>query len=135
MSNMFLPYVKGSLLYMIFFGTVGAIMPFLPLIWVSKGLSEHEVGIVGAIRPIANFLAAPSLCAIADRHNARRQMVLLAVVLWGVSCSSVVLASNFASVAAVEIASATSSCPISSLIDASILQKFGGERQIMTEPQ
>ncbi|CAN0074674.1 unnamed protein product, partial [Ectocarpus sp. 6 AP-2014] len=46
----------------------------MPLIWRSKGLSEHQVGILGAIRPVASFFVTPVMCAFADRHSIHQQV-------------------------------------------------------------
>ncbi|CAN0345931.1 unnamed protein product, partial [Discosporangium mesarthrocarpum] len=75
-------YVKGSALYLLLYGSMGSIMPFLSLVWIGKGLSKHEVGVVGAITRIVTFVATPQLCAIADRHNARREVRMCVERAW-----------------------------------------------------
>ncbi|CAM9600065.1 unnamed protein product, partial [Ectocarpus fasciculatus] len=92
----------------------GCVSPFLPLIWRSKGLSEHQVGILGAIRPVASFFVNPVMCAFADRHSIQQQVIYAALFLYTITRPSVLFAGTFLAVAAVEASCSFSTSPIGS---------------------
>ncbi|CAM9324048.1 unnamed protein product [Ectocarpus sp. 4 AP-2014] len=119
--------VIACVLYFFLFMAHGCVAPFMPLIWRSKGLSEHQVGILGAIRPVASFFVTPVMCAFADRHSIHQQVVYTALFLYTVTRPSVLFAGTFLAVAAVEASCSFSTSPIGSLIDSSIRHAFGGD--------
>ncbi|CAM9774867.1 unnamed protein product, partial [Ectocarpus sp. 12 AP-2014] len=120
-------HVRGCILYFFLFMAYGCVLPFMPLIWRSKGLSEHQVGLLGAINPVASFFWTPVACAFADRHNIQQQFVYVASILYAVTRPSVLLASSFLAVAAVEISVSGSESPVGSLVDAAIRHASGGD--------
>ncbi|CAN0051041.1 unnamed protein product, partial [Ectocarpus sp. 12 AP-2014] len=120
-------HVRGCVLYFFLFMAYGCVLPFMPLIWRSKGLSEHQVGLLGAINPVASFFWTPVACAFADRHNIQQQFVYVASILYAVTRPSVLLASSFLAVAAVEILVSVSESPVGSLVDAAIRHASGGD--------
>ncbi|CAM9669265.1 unnamed protein product [Pylaiella littoralis] len=119
--------VKACLLYFFLFMSYGCVAPFMPLIWRSKGLSEHQVGILGAIKPVASFFATPVLCAFADKHSIQQQLVYAALLLYAVTRPSVLFAGTFFAAAAVEASCSFSKSPLGSLIDSAIRHSFGGD--------
>lgn len=36
--------------------------------------AEHEIGLVGAIRPLVSFFIAPAVCALADKTGKQQQV-------------------------------------------------------------
>ncbi|CAB1096853.1 unnamed protein product [Ectocarpus sp. CCAP 1310/34] len=88
---------------------------------------ESIVGLLGAINPVASFFWTPVACAFADRHNIQQQVVYVASILYAVTRPSVLLASSFLAVAAVEISVSVSESPVGSLVDAAIRHASGGD--------
>lgn len=118
---------RGSILYLFLFMAYGCIGPFMPLICRSKGFSEHQVGLVGAIRPISLFFVTPVLCAFADRHGIQQQMLYAALGLFVLFRPSVLLAGGFWAVGAVEALCAVSNSPVGSLVDSAVRHSFGAD--------
>lgn len=56
-----------------------------------------------------------------------RKVVYVASILYAVTRSSVLLASSFLAVAAVEISVSVSESPVGSLVDSAIRHAFGGD--------
>eukprot|EP00903_Cladosiphon_okamuranus_P013285 g12384.t2 len=120
-------HVRGCVLYFFRFVAYGCVSPFMSLIWRSKGLSEHQIGLLGAIQPVVSFFWKPVACAFADRHNIQQQTVYVALFLHAVTQPSVLLARSFLAVAAVEISISVSKSPVSSLVDSAVRHAFGGD--------
>ncbi|CAM9838261.1 unnamed protein product [Scytosiphon promiscuus] len=121
------PHVLGSLLYFFLFMARGCITPFLPLIWQSKGLTEHQIGVVSAIRPVIKFFVTPVVCAFADRHSIQQQVLYALLVLYAATRASVLFAGSLLAVMAVEISCSIPDSPIGSLIDSAIRKSFGSD--------
>ena len=45
------------------------VAPFLSVLLAHRGLSATEVGLIAALRPLAAFVGAPLLAALADRTH------------------------------------------------------------------
>ncbi|CBJ48928.1 conserved unknown protein [Ectocarpus siliculosus] len=64
--------LPGCALYFFLFMSLGSVMPFVPVIWRSKRLSETEVGLLAAVRPIALLLAGPVICSLIGKYGVQQ---------------------------------------------------------------
>jgi hypothetical protein len=55
-----------NLLNLFFYGTLGSVMPYLPLLYRKLGVSDTRIGILGAITPAITFIVSPLWSALAD---------------------------------------------------------------------
>lgn len=78
---------RFALLFAAQFAAIGAMMPFLPAVLQSKGLSAEQVAAVLAAGSAVRLLAAPAMGRGADRlGDPRRVLVLAAAVAGGTAC-------------------------------------------------
>eukprot|EP00903_Cladosiphon_okamuranus_P011518 g10845.t1 len=117
--------LPGCVLYFFLFMSLGSILPYLPVIWGSKGLSDDEIGLLAAVRPIAIIVVGPLICAFGDKHGIQLKILYGMIVLFAITTSSVLVAGNFLTLAAVEASSAICESPILSLVDSSVRKSFG----------
>lgn len=55
-----------NLLNFLFYGTMGTVMPFLPTFYKHLGVSDVNIGVLGAISPAITFIVSPLWSAFAD---------------------------------------------------------------------
>jgi PPP family 3-phenylpropionic acid transporter len=67
------------LYYLVYFGAMGSISPFLNLFYVHNGLSGTEIGVLNTISAVSGMISAPLWGRLSD--NARRPRLVLQVTL------------------------------------------------------
>ncbi|CAN0275062.1 unnamed protein product [Scytosiphon promiscuus] len=67
-------HLTGSTLYFLVFMSFGSILPYMPLVWRSKGLSDGEIGLLGAVRQLSILFTGPLICAFADKHHLQHKV-------------------------------------------------------------
>lgn len=66
-----------NILMLLFYGTLGAVMPYLPIYYRFLGVSDAQIGILGAISPAITFLVSPLWGALADTTgNSNRTIII-----------------------------------------------------------
>ena len=83
---------RFALLFAAQFAAIGAMMPFLPAVLQSKGLSAEQVSAVLAAGSAVRLLAAPAIGRGADRVGAPRRVLVLAAAVAGCTASGYALA-------------------------------------------
>ncbi|CAM9498558.1 unnamed protein product [Ectocarpus fasciculatus] len=119
--------LPGCALYFFLFMSLGSLTPFVPVIWRSKGLSEAEVGLLGAVRPISILLAGPVICALTDKYGVQQMVLYGLMLLFAIARSTMLVAGGFWALAAVEISCSVSMSTIMSIIDAAVRNVFGSD--------
>lgn len=72
-----------SAFYFFTFGGIGAVMPFLPILFKARGLSPTEVGWIMLLAPLSGLLVPPLFGWVADAWRARLALLRTA----GVGCA------------------------------------------------
>jgi PPP family 3-phenylpropionic acid transporter len=83
---------RFALLFAAQFAAIGAMMPFLPAVLQSKGLSAEQVSAVLAAGSAVRLLAAPAIGRGADRLGDPRRVLALAAAVAGCTASGYALA-------------------------------------------
>ena len=83
---------RFALLFAAQFAAIGAMMPFLPVVLQSKGLSAGQVSVVLAAGSAVRLLAAPFIGRGADGLGDPRRVLVLAAAVAGCTASGYVLA-------------------------------------------
>ena len=79
--------VVYKVFYLIFFGAVGALFPYLAVFYKQLWLSPHQVGILIGLRPFIQMCASPLWGVLADTYNVSKWILLMSIGAW--------LASNY----------------------------------------
>ena len=114
---------RFALLFAAQFAAIGAMMPFLPAVLQSKGLSAEQVSAVLAAGSAVRLLAAPAIGRGADRLGDPRAVLVLAALVAGCTASGYALApgggpSAFAALLAVALLHSLFLAPVVPLSDA-----------------
>ncbi|CAM9257154.1 unnamed protein product, partial [Phaeothamnion confervicola] len=107
--------------YFFLFAAIGAIGPFLPLIFEHKGLSGRQIGVLSATVPLASIPCAPVLCAAADCFRARRATLLACLAIWGVLQCIVEATDTFGLLFLATLLMAVVRAPVTPLVDAACM--------------
>ncbi|CAM9521360.1 unnamed protein product, partial [Scytosiphon promiscuus] len=103
----------------------GCISPYLPVIWRSKGLSDEEIGVLGAVRQLSILFGGPFVCALIERHSLQQKALYGSILLFAITRPSVIIAGGFLMLAVAEASACVSESPIVNLIDASVSHSVG----------
>ncbi len=78
------PRLLGSVLYFLYYGAAGAILPFLTLFYKQVGMDTYRIGILAALLPLISLFAGPLWGGLADYFHLHKRllpMMLLATIL------------------------------------------------------
>lgn len=87
-----------SLSYWSYFGAIGFFFPFISLHYRNLGLSGEQIGVMGALGPLATALLAPFWGMIADLYNAHRLILRLALAPVAIVIVLLASATTFAAI-------------------------------------
>jgi MFS transporter, PPP family, 3-phenylpropionic acid transporter len=121
------PQVAGRLplvgFYLLYFGTIGITLPFLPAYLGSLALSTTEVGLLLALAPLMSLVAPPLWGHLADRTG-RLSLVLTLLVVGATLCFAPLLhARSFPALVATLAAYACFSSSITPMVDSLALNR------------
>lgn len=109
--------IQIGLLYWWFFGGMGAFGPFLTVYYRQLGLTSSQIGVLSSVVPLATAILAPIMGILADRWNAHRLILRLALVLTAVVVLLMTLARSFELFLPLIIMLALVFAPIASFVD------------------
>lgn len=78
------PRLLGSILYFLYYGAAGAILPFLTLFYKKIGMDTSRIGILASLLPLVSLFAGPLWGGLADYFHLHKRllpMMLLATIL------------------------------------------------------
>lgn len=64
-----------------YYASLGCTMPFIPIYYRYLGLSDHTIGLLGAITPSITFLVSPLWGALADETGKFKEIMITTFVL------------------------------------------------------
>jgi len=115
------------LLYLTYYASLGALMPYLPVYFHSLGHPGSSIGLLGAVKPLTTFLVAPVWGILSDRSNNQLSILQLTFVSSLIFQLLVGMNSSLNYLIATVFAAAVLNAPVKSLVDALILSKLTSE--------
>ena len=113
-----------KLLYFFFFGAVGTLGPFINLYFKRLGLSGAEIGVLGAMQPVAYMIGPPLAIAFATRFGLSRPMLPLLMAVGLIPAALLIGVTGFWSVLAVYFLVMLLQAPVSPFLDDSTLRRI-----------
>lgn len=114
-------------LYLTYYASLGALMPYLPVYFHSLGHPGSSIGLLGAVKPLTTFLVSPAWGILSDRSNnhvATLQFTFVASLL----CQVLVgMHSSLNYLIVTVFLAAVLNAPVKSLIDNIVLSKLTSE--------
>ncbi|KAL7552177.1 hypothetical protein ACHAWF_015394 [Thalassiosira exigua] len=115
------------LLYLTYYASLGALMPYLPVYFHSLGHPGASIGVLGAVKPLTTFLAAPLWGVLSDRsgdHVATLQFTFVSSLIFQLLVG---MNSSMRYLIATVFAAAVLNAPVKSLIDSIVMSKLTSE--------
>jgi hypothetical protein len=110
------------LLYLTYYASLGALMPYLPVYYHSLGHKGTSIGLLGAVKPLTTFLAAPVWGIISDRSG-NHVSTLQFTFLTSLVCQMLVgMNSNLTFLIVTVFITALLNAPVKSLIDSIVMR-------------
>ena len=77
--------IFSKLFYFFYHSALGSLWPYMPLYFRQLFLTPRQVGIIVAFRTITQFLFVPFWCAIAERYQKHKTLLIVALFAWLIS--------------------------------------------------
>jgi len=114
--------------YLLYYGGMAALMPFLTLHYQGVGLSGREIGILIGLRPLVRLLGGPFWAAVADVSRRHKPLLLASLALYLLSVYGIWQAQSFTALIISGLAMAFFAAPIDALVDSAVLGMPGDRR-------
>ncbi|XP_012554333.2 major facilitator superfamily domain-containing protein 6 [Hydra vulgaris] len=72
----------SKLFYFFYWSAYGSFFPLLAVYYKQIGMNPSQSGILVGMRPLIEFVSAPSLSSLADRLNIRKVMLIFNLLCW-----------------------------------------------------
>lgn len=114
-------------LYITFYASLGALMPYLPVYFHSLGHGGQAIGILGAVKPITTFLVAPIWGIVSDYLQNPNLILQLTFVTSFICQSLLPLKNDVRFLVWMVFITALFNAPVKSLVDNMVLNKLSDE--------
>lgn len=111
------PALRGSVYYAVFFGVVGMYFAYVNVVFLQRGLSGVEIGLINAVSAAMILISSPLLTALADRTGWHRQILAIAHLFFGAAIFALHFTTSFPLILAITAVGSFCSAPVSPLSD------------------
>ena len=113
-----------KLLFVTYYGSLGALMPYLPVYYHSLGHSGKTIGLLGAVKPLTTFIVAPLWGIISDYSQKPSFVLQLTFVSSMILQLFLPLKDNVKYLLTMVFLTALFNAPVKSLLDSMVLDKL-----------
>lgn len=113
-----------KLLFIAYYSSLGALMPYLPVYYHSLGHSGQAIGLLGAVKPLTTFLVAPLWGIISDYYQKPGFIMQLTFLSSLVLQLLLPLNDSVHYLVAMVFITAVFNAPVKSLIDSMVMDKL-----------
>lgn len=117
------------LLFISYYGSLGALMPYLPVFFHSLGHSGHHIGLLGAIKPFTTFVVAPLWGVLSDYTSSPSTILHITFITSCVLQLFLPMRDNVDYLVTMVFLTALFNAPVKSLIDSMVLDKLSDEEK------
>lgn len=111
-----------KLLMFLFYGSLGCVMPYIPMYYRHIGISPNYIGLFGAITPAVNFIMSPLWGVLADTTKMHKEIMLFTFITSVfVRVSMTWNPHNIRLLCSLVALAATLNAPVKPLIDSAVL--------------
>jgi PPP family 3-phenylpropionic acid transporter len=118
---------KGA--YFCYFAAMAGFMPFLALYYRQLGLDGQAIGLLMSLSPVVMLIAAPLWGALADATQQHRRLLFLTISAALLVVAGFLVATTLYQLIAIVILYALVTAPITPLLDNSVNEQLGAQRQ------
>lgn len=114
-----------KLFYLLYYGGMAALTPFLALHYQSVGLGGAQIGVLLGLRPLVRLLGGPFWAAVADVSRRHKALLLVSLALYLLSVVGISQATTFVTLITSGLAMAFLAAPVDALVDSAVLGMLG----------
>lgn len=89
------PALRGAIYYAIYFGVIGAYFAYVNVVYIQRGLTGVQIGILNAVGSMMILFSGPVFTNIADKKGWHRGFLFVGHIMFGLSIFGLHLAPNF----------------------------------------
>jgi MFS transporter, PPP family, 3-phenylpropionic acid transporter len=122
-------YVTVKLLYLLYYASLGAVMPYLPVYFQSLGMTDSHMGNLGAITPAVTFLVSPMWGYLTDSTGKLKEVLLFTFVTSVAFRVSMIAKQSFSYIVFIMVLTSIVNAPVRTLLDSSVLNLLDDKRE------
>eukprot|EP00977_Amphora_coffeiformis_P001238 scaffold259_cov158-Amphora_coffeaeformis.AAC.4 len=111
-------------LFLLYYGSLGALMPYLPVYYMSLGHGGQIVGLLGAVKPFTTFLVAPLWGLVSDLLNQPFLILNVTFLVSAVCQLGVAFRSEAWYIMGMVFITALFNAPVKSLLDSMVMEQL-----------
>ena len=115
------------LIFLCFYGSLGVLLPYLPVYYHSLGHGGMYIGLLGAVKPLTTFLVAPAWGILSDRTQAHSTILQYTFVIGVLLQISVCFNDSIVWLVTTVFLSALINAPVKSLMDNMVINTLPSE--------
>eukprot|EP00978_Attheya_sp_CCMP212_P012549 scaffold31340_cov53-Attheya_sp.AAC.3 len=116
-----------KVLFLSYYGSLGCIMPYLPVYYHSLGHGGLIIGMIGAVKPLTTFIVAPFWGFLADRSGDKFRILKLTFLVSLIGQLSVSYSHEVHFMVGMTLFSAIMNAPVKCLIDSMVMDNLNEE--------
>lgn len=117
------------LLFITYYGSLGALMPYLPVFFHSLGHSGRHIGLLGAVKPFTTFVVAPLWGVLSDYTSSPFTILQITFITSCILQLFLPMKDNVNYLVTMVFLTALFNAPVKSLIDSMVLDKLSDEEK------
>eukprot|EP00752_Nemacystus_decipiens_P005674 g5135.t1 len=117
-------YLTVKAVFFLFYSSLGAIMPYLPVYYHTLGIPDRRIGHLGAITPAMTFIFTPLWGALTDKSGMLKQILVLTFAASTLLRVSLPSRTSFLWIISIITMTAIINAPVRPLLDSSALQSL-----------
>jgi MFS transporter, PPP family, 3-phenylpropionic acid transporter len=122
-------YVVVKLLYLLYYASLGAVMPYLPVYFQSLGMTDRHMGNLGAITPAVTFLVSPMWGYLTDSTGKLKEVLLFTFVTSVAFRVLMIAKESFSYIVFIMVLTSIVNAPVRTLLDSSVLNLLDDKRE------
>ena len=111
-------------LFLLYYGSLGALMPYLPVYYMSLGHGGQIIGLLGAVKPFTTFLVAPLWGLVSDLLDQPFLILNVTFLVSAVCQLGVAFRSEALYIMAMVFITAVFNAPVKSLLDSMVMEQL-----------
>uniref|UniRef100_A0A7S2XSE9 Major facilitator superfamily (MFS) profile domain-containing protein n=1 Tax=Attheya septentrionalis TaxID=420275 RepID=A0A7S2XSE9_9STRA len=116
-----------KVLFLSYYGSLGCLMPYLPVYYHSLGHGGLIIGMIGAVKPLTTFIVAPFWGFLADRSGDKFRILKLTFLVSLIGQLSVSYSHEVNFMVGMTLFSAIMNAPVKCLIDSMVMDNLNEE--------
>ncbi|CAM9617293.1 unnamed protein product, partial [Choristocarpus tenellus] len=122
-------YLTVKVLFFLFYSSLGAVMPYLPVYYHSLNIPDRQMGHLGAITPAMTFLVSPLWGALTDKTGRLKEILVFTFVASVLFRISLAARQSFTWIVSVITLTAIVNAPVRPLLDSSVLNLLEDKKE------